>query len=82
MSTAKELIDRINNKNGKIWSEKEKLAICLDYITENCDLDSFEEFLVDAAANGLPVVDDDDEEDDEDDEEDIDDDEDEDDDGD
>jgi hypothetical protein len=77
MNIAKEMLDKLNKKNGGIWNEKDKLLLCLMFITDHCEIDAFEEFLVDAAANDLTkeIDDDDDEEEDDDDDDDIDDDE-------
>jgi hypothetical protein len=78
MNIAKEMLDKINKKNGGIWNDKDKLLLCLMFIADHTEMDAFEEFLVDAAANDLTKeIDDDDDDDDEEEDDDIDDDDDE-----
>jgi hypothetical protein len=66
MNVAKDVIDRINNKSGKPWNDKDKLLICLLFISENSDMDAFEDFLTDTVVNGIADDDGEDDRDDED----------------
>lgn len=67
MSQAKTILEKINKKGG--WNDKDKLLLCLMFITDHTDMDAFEEFLTEAMDSELlkeAAKDDDDEEDDDD----------------